>query len=76
VIGGMGTFAGPVVGAIIVQLLIGYLGQFGAWDNVAFALAVILLMRTQREGLVALVVRGWRQLVAWVRPGSEAVAHG
>jgi branched-chain amino acid transport system permease protein len=76
VIGGMGTFAGPVVGAIIVQLLIGYLGQFGAWDNVAFALAVILLMRTQREGLVALVVRAWRRLVAWVRPGSEAVAHG
>ncbi len=76
VIGGMGTFAGPVLGALLVQLLTSYLGQFGAWDNVLFALVVIVLMRTYREGLVALGRRLWRRLMAWMHPRVEVAARG
>jgi branched-chain amino acid transport system permease protein len=68
IVGGLGSFAGPLVGAPLVQVLTSYLGQFGAWDNVFFALIVIVLMRTYRDGLVSLAHRGLRLAARIRRP--------
>jgi branched-chain amino acid transport system permease protein len=55
VLGGLGTFIGPLVGAAPVQILTTYLQKYGEWDMVIFALVVIALMRSNTGGIVALV---------------------
>ncbi|MDE2573018.1 MAG: branched-chain amino acid ABC transporter permease, partial [bacterium] len=50
-IGGLGTFAGPLIGAPIIQLLGAYLQPFGEWDLVIYALLVIVVMRAYKGGL-------------------------
>ncbi|HEX5317752.1 MAG TPA: branched-chain amino acid ABC transporter permease [Stellaceae bacterium] len=57
VVGGLGSFAGPLLGAAPVQVLTTYLAKYGEWDMVIYAVLVIALMRTQRGGLAALVSR-------------------
>ncbi len=55
VVGGLGTFAGPLIAAAPIQILDSYLAKYGEWDMVIFALVVIALMRTNMGGLVALL---------------------
>jgi branched-chain amino acid transport system permease protein len=57
VVGGLGSFAGPLLGAAPVQVLTTYLAKYGEWDMVIYAVLVIALMRTERGGLAALVSR-------------------
>jgi branched-chain amino acid transport system permease protein len=57
VVGGLGTFAGPLVGAAPIQILNSYLAKYGEWDMVIFAIAVIAIMRANMGGLVALPQR-------------------
>ena len=59
VVGGLGSFAGPLIGAAPVQILTTYLAKYGEWDMVIYALLVIALMRFQRGGIAAIVAR-WR----------------
>jgi branched-chain amino acid transport system permease protein len=54
VIGGLGTFAGPLIGAAPIEILNSYLAKFGEWDMVIYAVVVIVLMRANMGGLVAL----------------------
>lgn len=54
VVGGLGAFAGPLIGAAPVQALTTYLQQYGEWDMVIYAVLVILLMRSYPGGLAAL----------------------
>jgi len=54
VVGGLGTFAGPLIGATAIQILSSYLQKYGEWDMVIYALVVILLMRSHMGGLAAL----------------------
>lgn len=58
VVGGLGSFAGPLIGAPPVQIALTYLAKYGEWDMVIFALLVIALMRTTRGGLVEFAGRG------------------
>ena len=53
VLGGLGSVAGPIIGATPVQVLITWLQKYGEWDMVIFALAVIVLMRTHAGGMNA-----------------------
>lgn len=53
VVGGLGSFAGPLVGAAPIQILTTFLQKYGEWDMVILALVVILLMRSYMGGLVA-----------------------
>lgn len=55
VVGGMGTLAGPVIGAIAIQLLSEVLRPIGAYRMVMFALIVIVLMRVYNKGVMGLV---------------------
>ncbi|HLI11773.1 MAG TPA: branched-chain amino acid ABC transporter permease [Alphaproteobacteria bacterium] len=54
VVGGMGTFAGPLIAAAPIQILTTYLAKYGEWDMVIYAVVVIALMRSHMGGLVAL----------------------
>jgi branched-chain amino acid transport system permease protein len=65
VIGGFGTFLGPVIGAAPVQIVMTYLQSYGEWNLALFALVVIVLMRFSMEGLASLFAPLWRRL--WMR---------
>ncbi|SKA39350.1 branched-chain amino acid transport system permease protein [Enhydrobacter aerosaccus] len=65
VIGGFGTFLGPVIGAAPVQIVMTYLQKYGEWNLAVFALIVIVLMRFSMEGLASLFAPVWRRL--WAR---------
>lgn len=59
VVGGLGSFAGPLIGAPPVQMILTYLQKYGEWDMVIFALIVIALMRTYMGGITQLAGRVW-----------------
>jgi len=67
VIGGFGTFVGPIVGAAPVQIVMTYLQAYGEWNLAVFALIVIVLMRFSMEGIAGLLAPAWRWL--WARRG-------
>jgi branched-chain amino acid transport system permease protein len=54
VVGGLGTFAGPLIAAAPIQILNSYVAKYGEWDMVIYALAVIALMRANTGGLASL----------------------
>ena len=56
VLGGLGSVAGPLIGATPVQVLITWLQKYGEWDMVIFAVIVIALMRTHSGGINAFAV--------------------
>ena len=55
VIGGIRTIAGPVIGAILIELLTETFRDFGEVRMVIFALAVIAIARLYREGAMGVV---------------------
>jgi len=65
VIGGFGTFLGPIIGAMPVQVIMTWLQKYGEWDLAVFALIVILLMRFSMEGLASIFTPFWRRI--WAR---------
>lgn len=58
VFGGLGTFAGPLIGAPMVVILSELMRDFGALNMVFYSLSVIIIMRVYREGLVNLFRKG------------------
>ncbi len=64
VIGGLGTFMGPIIGATSVEFLFEYGRQYGQWRMVFFSLVVIVLMRIDRNGIISLIQRGYYALRA------------
>ncbi|MFQ5858065.1 MAG: branched-chain amino acid ABC transporter permease [Anaerolineae bacterium] len=57
IIGGLGSFVGPLIGAPLVVILFEYLREYAEWRVVVFALLVIAMMRLHREGAVSLLRR-------------------
>ncbi|MCP4361134.1 MAG: branched-chain amino acid ABC transporter permease [Chloroflexi bacterium] len=75
VIGGVGTFIGPIVGAPAVVILSEYMREFGEWRMVIFALVVIMLMRFERGGIIVL----FKKIVGGLRArlgGPQIEAQG
>lgn len=64
VVGGFGSFAGPLVGAAPIQILNSYLAKYGEWDMVILAVIVIVFMRGHMGGLADLTRIGWRRLTS------------
>jgi branched-chain amino acid transport system permease protein len=62
VVGGLGSFAGPLIGAPPIQILTTYLAKYGEWDMVIYAVLVIVLMRSYMGGLVEMAKAGWAKL--------------
>jgi branched-chain amino acid transport system permease protein len=62
VIGGLGTFLGPVLAAPPINFLSTYLQAYGEWSMVVFALIVIGVMRSYPGGLSAAITTLTRRL--------------
>ncbi|HUK08564.1 MAG TPA: branched-chain amino acid ABC transporter permease [Stellaceae bacterium] len=62
VVGGLGSFIGPIVGATPIHVVLTYLQKYGEWDMVFFALIVIALMRSYMGGLAALGAELYQKL--------------
>ncbi|MBW1691673.1 MAG: branched-chain amino acid ABC transporter permease [Deltaproteobacteria bacterium] len=52
--GGLRTFAGPIIGAISIEILSELLREYGEIRMVLFALMVIVIMRVNRDGIVGI----------------------
>ena len=57
VVGGLGSFVGPLIAVTPIASLHLYLAKSGVWDMVIYAFAVIVLLRTQIGGIAALMRR-------------------
>jgi branched-chain amino acid transport system permease protein len=62
VIGGIRSIAGPVIGAILIEILTETFREFGEIRMVVFALAVIAIARLYNEGAMGAV----RQFPRWI----------
>lgn len=62
VFGGLGNFAGPLIGAPAIVIITELTRDFGAWNMVFYSLVVIVIMRLYREGLVELFRKGIQKL--------------
>ena len=51
-IGGLGRFSGPVVGAFVVVALENYLAGFGSWVTVVQGVVFVLCVLTFRQGII------------------------
>jgi branched-chain amino acid transport system permease protein len=56
IVGGLGTFAGPIIGALLMQIAFTFFQQYGAWSVVGYATIVIVVMRVYRAGVVGLLI--------------------
>ena len=52
VIGGMGTFLGPIIGALFLELLSEYIRVYGEFHLLIFGLVALMVARFAPEGLV------------------------
>jgi branched-chain amino acid transport system permease protein len=62
VFGGLGNFAGPLIGAPAIVIISELTRDFGSWNMVFYSLVVIVIMRLYREGLVELFRKGIQKL--------------
>jgi len=51
-IGGLGRYTGPVVGAFVVAALENYLARFNGWVTVAEGVVFVLCVLTFRQGIM------------------------
>ncbi|MDH5856476.1 branched-chain amino acid ABC transporter permease [Lampropedia aestuarii] len=65
VLGGIGTFAGPLLGAAVVIGLQNYLANIGSWSAIAIGSVFMLCVLCFRRGIVGELRAAWRR---WTRP--------
>ncbi|MBD3158308.1 MAG: branched-chain amino acid ABC transporter permease [Candidatus Lokiarchaeota archaeon] len=51
IMGGYGTFVGPIIGATVIELLTEYLREFEELRMVMYGVIVLIMMRTFRDGI-------------------------
>lgn len=61
VIGGMGNFIGPVVGAFALEILSAYIRIYGEYHVLIFGLVALAVARFAPEGMVGLIQRRWKR---------------
>ena len=54
IIGGSGTIAGPIIGAVVYVLLQEFLAHYPGWSNIMLGLITILVIRFLPGGLISL----------------------
>ncbi len=72
IIGGLGTFWGPVIGALGVETTTEYVRNFGEYHLLLFGLALVVVLRFTPSGLFPLFKRLADRLV---RPRSGIPAR-
>lgn len=71
VVGGLGSFAGAAVGAVIITLAPEYLRGLDQWYRFAFGVVVVVLAMFLPTGLAGLATSGWSRLRAIANRGAE-----
>jgi len=56
VLGGMGTFWGPVIGAVLLRIASEYLREYGMYHAVIFATLIMIIIRFFRKGIYGILV--------------------
>ncbi len=74
ILGGVGTWIGPVAGALIVVWLPVYLGPLEKWADAIYGLIVVVIAMYAPDGLVAVVRRAWKAL--WSGRNAKPEASG
>ena len=63
VIGGMGSFAGPIIGSFVLEILSEYIRIYGEYHVLLFGLVALAMARFAPEGLMGIFekrwIRGW-----------------
>lgn len=62
IIGGYGSFMGPILGATVIEFLTEYLRVYGEIRMVLYGLIVLITMRVFREGLWGVIQSIYRKL--------------
>ena len=60
-IGGMGTFFGPLAGAAAIVTMQNYLASFGAWVTIIQGIIFVVCVLLFREGIVGVIARWMRR---------------
>jgi branched-chain amino acid transport system permease protein len=65
VIGGLGSFAGPVIGAFALEILSEYIRIYGEYHVLLFGLIALAMARFAPEGVMGIVPKEWwgRELI-------------
>src|SRR4030043_27039 len=61
VIGGMGSFAGPILGSFILEILSEYIRIHGEYHVLLFGLVALTMARFAPEGVVGILRKKWRR---------------
>lgn len=64
VIGGMGSFAGPIVGSFVLEILSEYIRVYGEYHVLLFGLIALAMARFAPEGVAGILRKKWRR--EWV----------
>jgi branched-chain amino acid transport system permease protein len=64
VFGGLGNFAGPLIGAPAIVIITELTREYGAWNMVFYSLVVIIIIRLYPGGLVKLIQQGVEKVAA------------
>ena len=72
VIGGTGTVAGPVIGAVIYVLLQEFLAHYPGWSNIMLGLITILVIRFMPGGIARGLPALWKRLRRGGAAGTAA----
>lgn len=59
VIGGMGSFAGPIIGSFILEILSEYIRIYGEYHVLLFGLVALAMARFAPEGLMGIFEKRW-----------------
>jgi branched-chain amino acid transport system permease protein len=64
VIGGMGSFAGPIIGSFVLEILSEYIRIYGEYHVLLFGLVALAMARFAPEGLMGIFEKRWAR--GWV----------
>lgn len=71
VIGGLGTIAGPVIGAVLVYYIRFYSADLANWALVVEAVVVVLVVRFFPRGIMGLLYKLRSLIESWARSETE-----
>ncbi|MRH41193.1 branched-chain amino acid ABC transporter permease [Aquibacillus halophilus] len=57
VIGGLGTFIGPIIGGLSLEIIAEYVKEFGNYHLMIFGLILILVLRFSPQGIAGLITK-------------------
>ena len=73
VVGGLGTFWGPMLGTAVIMVVSEYLRDFEEARLIVVGLILLVTIVVAPRGLVAVLQQGWARLQRWMAEGESAV---